>query len=423
MALACFVKSSILTPIQEEIMKRIVVIGGGFAGLAAAAAAARRLDEAGAAASVKITLINRDPWHVIRVRAYEQDLSDTRVALADVLDPIGAELIVGEVSAIDAAARTVRIGSDRTLAYDRLVLAAGSQLQMPDIPGLTRHAFSVDTYQEGERLNQHLAGLGRRPASAGRDTVVVVGAGLTGIEAACEMPEKLKRGGIRGGRVIIADGQPHIGSNMGDEARPVIEKALRDLGIEMRPGIRVEAADAGGVTLSGGERIATETLVWAGGMRASPLAAMLPVERDRFGRLPVDETMRVKGVAGVFAAGDVAAAVLDGTHTSVMSCQHGRPMGRFAGTNVAGDLLGLDMLPLRIEHYVTCLDLGPWGALYTEGWDRRVALTGPAAKKIKQTINCVRIYPPRSRDRREILEAAAPVVQAPPLQRQPVAAE
>jgi len=405
-------------------MKRIVVIGGGFAGLAAAAAAARRLDEAGAsAANVKITLINRDPWHVIRVRAYEQDLSDTRVALADVLEPIGAELVVGEVSAIDAAGRTVRIGADKTLAYDRLVLAPGSQLQMPDIPGLAQHAFSVDTYREGERLNQHLAGLGHRPASPGRDTVVVVGAGLTGIEAACEMPEKLKRAGVRGGRVIIADGQPHIGSNMGDEARTVIEKALSDLGIEMRPGIRVEAVDAGGVTLSGGERIATETLVWAGGMRASPLAAMLPVERDRFGRVPVDECMRVKGVAGVFAAGDIAAAVLDGTHASVMSCQHGRPMGRFAGTNAAADLLGLDLLPLRIEHYVTCLDLGPWGALYTEGWDRRVALAGPEAKKIKQTINCVRIYPPRSRDRREILDAYAPVVQTPPLLRQPVAAE
>lgn len=405
-------------------MKRIVVIGGGFAGLAAAAAAARRLDEAGgSAADVKITLINRDPWHCIRVRAYEQDLSDTRVALADVLDPIGAELVIGDVSAIDTAARTVRIGSDKTLAYDRLVLAPGSQLQMPDIPGLAQHAFSVDTYLEGERLNQHLAGLGRRTASPGRDTVVVVGAGLTGIEAACEMPEKLKRAGIHGGRVIIADGQPHIGSNMGDEARTVIEQALRNLGIEMRPGIRVEAADAGGVTLSGGERIATETLVWAGGMRASPLSAMLPVERDRFGRLAVDEYLRVKGVTSVFAAGDVAAAVLDGTHVSVMSCQHGRPMGRFAGCNAASDLLGLDMLPLRIEHYVTCLDLGPWGALYTEGWDRRVALSGPEAKKIKQTINRVRIYPPRSRNRREILDAYAPVVQSVALAAAPVAAE
>jgi NADH dehydrogenase len=99
-------------------------------------------------------------------------------------------------------------------------------------------------------------------------------------------------------------------------------------------------------------------------------------------------------------------------------------MGRFAGNNAASDLLGLELLPLRIEHYVTCLDLGPWGALYTEGWDRRVALAGPEAKKIKQTINCVRIYPPRSRDRREILDAYAPVVQTPPLLRQqPVAAE
>jgi NADH dehydrogenase len=404
-------------------MKQVVVIGGGFAGLWAAAAAARRLDEAGRTADVKITLVNRDPWHVIRVRAYEQDISDTRIALADVLEPIGVELAIGEVSAIDTGGRVVRTGSGRTLGYDRLVLAPGSQLQMPDIPGLASHAFSVDTYLEAERLNRHIAGLPRRPASPGRDTVVVVGAGLTGIEAACEMPEKLKRAGIRGGRVIIADHHSHVGSNMGDEARPVIETALHELGIETRTGIKVEAVDAGGVMLAGGERIATETLVWAGGMRASPLAAMLPVERDRFGRLPVDEYMRVKGVDGVFAAGDVAAAMLDGTHTSVMSCQHGRPMGRFAGYNAAGDLLGLDMLPLRIEHYVTCLDLGPWGALYTEGWDRRLALSGAEAKTIKQTINCVRIYPPRTRDRRAILDAAAPVVQAPPLLRRSVAAE
>jgi NADH dehydrogenase len=405
-------------------VKQIVVIGGGFAGLAAAAAAARRLDEAGdAAADVKITLINRDPWNFIRVRAYEQDLSDTRVALADVLEPIGVELAIGEVTAIDIGTRVVRIGSDRTLSYDRLVLAAGSQLNMPNIPGLAHHAFSVDTYQDGERLNQHIASLGRRPTSPGRDTVVVAGAGLTGIEAACEMPEKLARAGIRGGRVIIADALPHIGSNMGDEARPVIEEALRHLGIEMRTGVRLESADAGGITLSSGERIATETLVWTAGVHASLLATMLPVERDRFGRLPVDEYMRVESVAGVFAAGDIAAAVLDGTHTSVMSCQHGRPMGRFAGYNAAGDLLGLKMLPLRIEHYVTCLDLGPWGALYTEGWDRRLALTGPEAKKTKQTINRVRIYPPRNRDRREILDAYAPVLTPSPLRLQRAAAE
>jgi NADH dehydrogenase len=159
-------------------------------------------------------------------------------------------------------------------------------------------------------------------------------------------------------------------------------------------------------------------------MRASPLAAMLAVERDRWGRLPVDDCMKVKGVDDIFAAGDIAAAPLDGTHSSVMSCQHGRPMGRFAGHNAVGDLLSRGMLPLKIDWYVTCLDLGPWGAVYTEGWDRQVVAVGPEAKKTKQTINCVRIYPPRTRNRREILDAAAPVVQAPPLKlRQPAAAK
>jgi NADH dehydrogenase len=89
-------------------------------------------------------------------------------------------------------------------------------------------------------------------------------------------------------------------------------------------------------------------------------------------------------------------------------------MGRFAGHNAVCDLLGKPMLPLRIDWYTTILDLGAWGALYTEGWDRHVVTTGAAAKKTKQMINQLRIYPPRTQDRGEILAAAAPVVQAPP---------
>jgi NADH:ubiquinone reductase (H+-translocating) len=72
------------------------------------------------------------------------------------------------------------------------------------------------------------------------------------------------------------------------------------------------------------------------------------------------------------------------------------------------------MLPLRIESYVTILDLGPWGAVYTAGWDRHVVTRGEAAKRTKQTINCQRIYPPLNRDRALILAAANPVVQKPP---------
>ncbi len=397
--------------------QRIIIIGGGFAGFWAAAAAARRLDALKTPpAAVHIMLINRDPWHSIRVRNYEADLRDTRIPLADILDPIGVELALGEVVAIDTGRQAISLASGATLGYDRLVLASGSALRMPGIKGLHRHAFHVDTFDGGDALNRHIAALGTRPASAGRDTVLVIGAGLTGIEAACEMPGKLTAAGIRNGRVILADAQPHIGSDMGDEARPIIDRALRELGIEMLTGIQVEAVDGQGITLAGGKRIATETLVWSAGVRASPLAAMLPIKLDALGRLRVNPCMQVEGIAKVLAAGDVAAALLDGVHTSVMSCQHGRPMGRYAGHNAVGDLLGLDMLPLRIERYVTCLDLGPWGALYTEGRDRRVTMAGEDAKRTKQTINRERIYPPRSRDRREILDAAAPIIQAPPLQ-------
>lgn len=139
-------------------------------------------------------------------------------------------------------------------------------------------------------------------------------------------------------------------------------------------------------------------------MAANPLTSRFPVERDRLGRLPVDAFLKVESMAAEFAAGDVAWLPIDGIHSSVMSCQHTRPMGRFAGYNVVSHLLGLPMLPLSIDWYTTILDLGAWGAVYTQGWNRRVASKGAAAKRTKEMINRERIYPPRSRDARDILE-------------------
>jgi NADH dehydrogenase len=257
--------------------------------------------------------------------------------------------------------------------------------------------------------------LAQRPPSPARDTVVVVGAGLTGIELATELPKKLAQlYGAGHGHVILADSNAHIGSNMGEQATPVIGEALTALGVATRVNVAVASIDATGVTLASGERIATETVVWCAGMRASPLVAGIRGKHDRFGRLAVDEYMRVEGVPGVFAAGDCAWSLIDGTHATVMSCQHGRPMGRFAGHNVVADLVGQPMLPLRIDWYTTILDLGRWGALYTEGWDREVVSRGAPAKETKQIINCQRIYPPLTRNRDAILAAAAPVVSSPP---------
>ncbi|MEA2729286.1 MAG: hypothetical protein QOF70_3761 [Acetobacteraceae bacterium] len=407
-------------------MQRILVLGAGFAGLWAAIGAARARDEVGTGPDqFEILVLDSKPYHSIRVRNYEADLSATLIDLAKVLDPVGVRHVPADVTKIDVAERLVSYtanGLQQSVSYDRLVCALGSQLVRPAIRGLAEHAFDVDTYAAATRLNEHIADLPSRAASAGQFTALIVGAGLTGIETATEMPAKLRRAIANGSssgtkpapRVILADRQQWIGSDMGESARPVIAEALQSLGIETRTAVSVAAVDADGATLSTGERFEAATVVWCAGMKANPLAAQFAVPLDRLGRLPVDHFLRIKAVPAAFAAGDIADLAVDEGRTSVMSCQHGRPMGRFAGHNVVCDLLGHPMLALQIPWYTTILDLGPWGAVYTEGWDRRVVATGDAAKHTKEIINRERIYPPLFGDRKAILDAAAPVVQTPP---------
>ena len=356
------------------------------------------------------------------MRNYEADLSGVRVPLDDVLAPIGVERVEGQVLDLDFSARTVSVqtaAGTQALGYQRLVFALGSELARPGLPGLAEHAFDIDTFDAALRLREHLHALPALPESPGQYVVVVIGAGLTGIETATELPARLRPilAAARAAgpfRVVLADHQPRVGSDMGEGACRVIEQALGELGVETRAGVAVAAIDAAGVTLASGEIIPAATVIWCAGMRAHPLTRLFPVERDRSGRLPVDAYMKVQGVADVFAAGDAAWCLIDGTHTSIMSCQHSRPMGHFTGHNVVCDLAGEPKLTLHIDWYVTLLDLGAWGAVYTQGWDRVVATTGAEAKKTKQTINCQRIYPPLSGNRREILDAAAPVVQSAP---------
>ena len=399
-------------------MARIVVLGAGFAGLWAAIGAARKRDETGANSDIEIRVVDRNPYHNIRVRNYEVDLSEVALPLSQLLDPVGVTHCIGEVEAVDPARRQISLvtsNGEETLSYDRLVLALGSEVMRPDIPGLAAHAFDVDTYAAALRLEDHLISLGRSAPSPGRSTIVVVGAGFTGIEVAAELPDRLVRAGITGRRrIILVDPNPDVGATIGAQARPVIETALSSLDVETRLGVRVASVEAAGVRLSSGELIATQTVIWCAGLRASRRAENFPGARDRLGRLLVDPFMRVADLPGVFAAGDVASSVVDGLHPTVMSCQFARPMGRFAGHNVVADLVGQPMLPLRIDWYVTVLDLGEWGALYTEGWDREVRTTGEAAKATKQTINRKRIYPPLSGSKDELFAAAAPTVQAPP---------
>lgn len=389
-------------------MQRILVVGGGFAGLWSAMAAARVLDDANAdAPRAEVVLVSRTPELVIRPRLYEPDPGSKRVALDSVLGPLGVRRIEGDVIGISAHENVVWIdveGSEFPIEYSRLVLATGSRLHRPGVPGLQEHAHSVDTLEDALELERHVAELRSRPDSPERFSAAVIGAGFTGLEVATELLGALRE--LAGGhaRVTLIERADVIAPDLGPGPRPVIEQALGELGVSYRLGVSPTSITPRGVTLEGGDTVPAATTVWTAGLRASALTELLPVQRDRLGRLPVDATLRVEGLKDVFAAGDVAAALADYEHHVLMSCQHAIPLGKFAGHNAAASLVDQPTVPFAQPHYVTCLDLGAWGAVYCEGWDRKVVLTRDEAKAMKRRINGEWIYPPQSGRLEDILK-------------------
>lgn len=399
--------------------QRIIVIGSGFAGQWAAISAARAVSLAGKDGEVEVIVVSPSPNLAIRPRLYEAVLENMNPDIASVFEAVGVTHIPGRIEKIDSAARKITVvgadGSSEDMAYDRLVLAAGSQLFRPEIPGLADHGFETDQIDTAEALDAHLKALRDRPESEARNTVVVAGGGLTGLETATEMPIRLRAalGADADFRVVIVDTAPQIGATLGAEALPYITEALAECGVEPRAGVRVASVDADGVTLSSGERIATNTLVWTAGLRANALAAQLPGEHDNLGRVIGDAYLHAPAAEGVFVTGDTVKVPTDDRgNFNVMSCQHAMMLGRAAGHNAAAELVGLPLHPYSQPKYVTCLDLGEWGALFTEGWDRQVRFTREEGKKIKQEINTVWIYPPAP-DREAMFAIAGPDFEFP----------
>lgn len=394
-------------------MKRLLIIGAGFAGMYAALSAARLRDKQRVPREAfEIALVAPDSNLVIRPRLYECAPETLVAPLAALFDAVDVRFEQGRVDLIDPAGMSVTMvrpdGARHSLGYDRLVLAAGSQLFRPDIPGLARHGFSVDQLDDAIHLERHLKRLASQPPSAARDTVVVAGGGFTGIEVATEMPSRLRAilGPETNVRVLIVDRNDVIAPAMGSNPRPLIEKALREVGVEALLGSGVAQLDERSVTLNNGQVIESATVIWAAGMSANPLTGQIQAERDRSGRLCVDRNLRVPEEPTIFAAGDTARAATDdlGNYT-LMSCQHANRLGAAAGHNAAADLLGVSLEPYRQKNYVTCLDLGPSDAVFTRGWDSEVERSGDQAKAMKREINTQWIYPPPA-DRAAAFKAA-----------------
>jgi NADH dehydrogenase len=391
--------------------QHILVIGAGFGGMWTALSATRLFDIHGHDA-VEVTVLAPQAELRVRPRFYEPNAHQLAAPIGDLFDAVGVKFIKGAAETIDVEQKSVGYidasGAHQVLSYDKLVLATGSRLASANTQGVVEYAFDVDQIEQAVRLENHLKSLANLPESTARNTVVVAGGGFTGIETATEMPARLRAilGEAANINVVIVDRGEKVGASMGAEISQSIAEASTELGVKWQLKSSVVAVDENGVTLADGQRIDAKTVIWTTGVRASSLTEQVPGERDGLGRLHVDAHLKVIGQDDIFATGDVAYAASDdiGNH-ALMTCQHAIVLGRHAGNNVAAQILGVEPTPYSQPKYVTCLDLGAWGAVYTEGWDRQVKLVKQEGKALKTQINTVWIYPPAAH--RETAWAAA----------------
>ncbi len=396
--------------------KQILIVGSGFSGMWAAVSAAR-LSALEGKDNLKIAVLAPVPELRVRPRFYEEKVSTLVAPLTELFAELDIEFIAGSAEHIDTHAKTViwrdNQGITSSVAYERLVLATGSQTKRPSIAGLAKYAFDIDQLESALVFEQHLDSLASRPASPERSTVLVCGGGFTGIELATELPARLRSrlGEDTAIKIIVVERGAVIGGRYSEALRKTIEDASRELGVEWRLNSEVEAIDANGVTLKNGERIAASTVVWTAGVEANPLSQQIDGERDNQGRLIVTESLQVPAHPDIYATGDMAHAKTDDAgNTALMTCQHAIQLGKFAGHNAAASLLNIAPYPYRQVNYVTCLDLGAWGAVYTEGWEQAVKSVRDEAKKIKIAITNELIYPPAA-DKTVAFAAADPLAK------------
>ena len=307
-------------------MKNLVIIGGGFAGFWSAMSAVRQARFLRKDSSLKITMISLDEYLSIRPRFYENKFKDMRVPLKRYLDPLGIVLHCAKVVRIDHEKKIIFMvksnDHEEVLSFDGLILATGSQLNRPSIPGF-EHAFNVDTFGDAARLEDHLKELSASHfPSTGSRTFVVVGASFTGLEVVTSLPERLRSFALPDIHFdfILTDRSFSIAPEYSSEGRRIISLQLEKKGIRFFAGEEVGSISPDHILFKSGKHIETRTIIWCGGLKANPLTSMFPVDRNCQGRLKVDQFLRIDGQKTIFAAGDVAQACVDDEgHTSVMS--------------------------------------------------------------------------------------------------------
>ena len=386
--------------------KTLVVIGAGFAGYWAALAARYAADSW--EQDLCIRVVNPTNFMTMRPRLYEADPASMTTPLLPLFDVVDVEWVPGTVSKIDSTNHLVTLEDGTQMSFDSLVLTAGSQFLPPPIEGIKDYAHQIEDLGSAVELEKCLKQLAEDQSPL---TIVILGAGFTGIELACELRSRLALLGNEAwateAEITLLDSADVVGTTLGKGLEDKLTAALEKWNITIYLGRSIQKITKDQVELDDGRRLQAKVTVACVGSRANRLTETLSSELDNKGRLVVDQYLAVSKT--IFSAGDCASALADGEHRALMSCQHAMPMGRFAGYNAAAAIFGKS--PIHYEHpsYITCLDLGPNNALVTRGWGRAVEAKGEPAKQQKIFINTVVIYPQLD-TRENMLAAAQPLV-------------
>jgi NADH dehydrogenase FAD-containing subunit len=359
--------------------QRIIVLGAGYSGAIAAGRLAKRLRRE----DVAITLVNAEPDFVERVRMHQLAVGQNLEPrpFSEMFAGTGVEVRIAKVTGVDVDRKTVALtdanGAEER-EYDTLVYALGSGWNDQGVPGSAEHAEEIAGRPGALRLRERLAGL-----DAGQ-RVVVVGGGLTGLEAATEIAE------ARPDLAVALAAGGGLGDWLSPKGRRHVRKVVDGLGITVHEQATVTGVEADRVVTADGRSVPAAVTVWTTGFAVHPIAKATSLEVTDRGRIVVDGTMRSVSHPDVYAIGDAAMAVGAGDKPLRMSCASGTPMAWQAADAIAARLTGRKLPNTSLRYFNQCISLGRKEGLiqYVTADDRavRAALTGRLAARYKELV-------------------------------------
>ncbi len=359
--------------------RRVVIVGGGFGGLATAGALG--------GSDVDVVLIDRRNHNLFQPLLYQ--VATAALSPADIAEPIRRSLgrfrniriVLGEVNGVDATGKRVLLEDGSSIDYDQLVLATGSDYNYFGHDDWKRFAPGLKTLNEARRIRQRLLlsfeRAERMPDGAARRallTSVVIGGGPTGVEMAGAISE-LGRFMIERDfraiapedlRVILVEAGPKILAAFPDHLSRYAVDYLGRIGVGVMTGHQVTDVREDGVMI-GEAFVASGSVVWGAGVKASPAARWLGLENKARGQLPLDPTLKVEGVDDIYSLGDTAFLKGEDDKPLPALAQVAKQQGQYLGRRLRDEVRLADPTPFRFRNRGNTAVIGRNAAIFDFG--------------------------------------------------------